>query len=100
MNKSTILKQAHAMTKQIIKLGDNYSATFSACLKLVYANVKQAIKAHAIKLVTVTAYYESKGFILVLSEVTKSGVSLYNVYNKLTGSLHDYCVNINKVIIK
>ena len=42
MNNSTAFKQAHAMTKQVIKAGDNYQVTFGQCLKLVKA--QQAAK--------------------------------------------------------
>ena len=41
MNKSALFKQAHAMTKQVIKTGDNYNATFALCLKQVIADSKQ-----------------------------------------------------------
>ena len=42
MNKSTLFKLAHAMTKQVIKTGDNYQVTFGLCLKAIKANIKQA----------------------------------------------------------
>lgn len=35
MNNSTLFKQAHAMTKQVIKQGDDYKTTFGLCLKAV-----------------------------------------------------------------
>lgn len=37
MNNSTLFKQAHAMTKQVIKQGDDYKTTFGLCLKAVKA---------------------------------------------------------------
>lgn len=35
MTKSELFKKAHAMTKVVIQCGDDYRATFSACLKLI-----------------------------------------------------------------
>lgn len=40
MNTSTIFKKAHALTKATVKAGDSYSATFAACLKVIYAESK------------------------------------------------------------
>lgn len=41
MTNSQAFKLAHKMTKQVIKSGDNYQATFGQCLKVVNAqNVK------------------------------------------------------------
>ena len=37
MNKSTLFKKAHALTKKIIKAGDSYPATFALCLKHIYS---------------------------------------------------------------
>ena len=42
MNNSTAFKQAHAMTKQVIKAGDCYRTTFGQCLKAIKA--QQAAK--------------------------------------------------------
>ena len=41
MNNSQLFKQAHAMTKQVIKTGDNYQVTFGLCLKAIKADAKQ-----------------------------------------------------------
>ena len=38
MTNSQAFKLAHTMTKQVIKSGDNYQATFGQCLKVVKAN--------------------------------------------------------------
>lgn len=35
MNNSTLFKQAHVMTKQVIKQGDDYKTTFGLCLKAI-----------------------------------------------------------------
>lgn len=40
MNNSQLFKQAHQMTKAIIKVGDSYSATFGLCYKAVMAQAK------------------------------------------------------------
>jgi uncharacterized membrane protein YgdD (TMEM256/DUF423 family) len=42
MSNSTNFKAAHAMTKQVIQTGDNYQATFGACLKVIMAETKQS----------------------------------------------------------
>lgn len=45
ISNATLFKQAHAMTKQVIKNGDNYQVTFGACLKAIKQdNTKQAGK--------------------------------------------------------
>lgn len=49
MNKSVLFKQAHAMTKQVIKSGDNYNATFALCLKQVIADSKQVKQVKQVK---------------------------------------------------
>lgn len=41
MTNSQLFKQAHAMTKQVIKTGDNYQVTFGLCLKVIKADAKQ-----------------------------------------------------------
>lgn len=44
MDNKTAFKLAHEMTKCIIKDGDNYQATFGACLKAVKANANKPKK--------------------------------------------------------
>lgn len=44
MNNSTLFIQAHTMTKQVIKSGDNYQVTFGQCLKVVKAQKVAAIQ--------------------------------------------------------
>ena len=39
--KSNIFKNAHELTKKIIKTGDNYRATFRLCLLFVYSHIKK-----------------------------------------------------------
>ena len=41
ISNSVLFKQAHAMTKQVIQKGDDYRATFGACLKAIQDELKQ-----------------------------------------------------------
>ena len=41
--KSNIFKKAHKLTKDIIKKGDNYRATFKLCLSFVYSQLKKGV---------------------------------------------------------
>lgn len=52
--KSNIFKVAHKLTKATVKAGDNYQATFAACLRLAISIVK-SIKAAAKKAATKAA---------------------------------------------
>ena len=50
--KSNVFKVAHKLAKATVKAGDNYSATFAACLKLAFSiveSIKVAAKAAAAK---------------------------------------------------
>ena len=42
MNKSTLFKQAHALTKATIKTGDNYRATFGLAIKAILSQAKKS----------------------------------------------------------
>ena len=53
MNNATAFKQAHAMTKQIIKAGDCYKTTFGACLKVVKA---QNVKMNTLQVILVILF--------------------------------------------
>ena len=52
MNNSTLFKQAHAMTKQVIKQGDCYKTTFGLCLKAIKAQQtsQQLVKNNVVML--------------------------------------------------
>lgn len=39
--KTNVFKKAHEITKQIIKKGDSYKATFALALKFVYSQIKK-----------------------------------------------------------
>ena len=41
MTNSQLFKLAHAMTKQVIKTGDNYQVTFGLCLKAIKADAEK-----------------------------------------------------------
>ena len=38
-----IMKEAHNLTKKIIKKGDSYKATFRICLSFVHSQVKKGL---------------------------------------------------------
>ena len=54
MNNSQLFKQAHAMTKQVIKTGDNYQVTFGLCLKAI--KDEQAIKIGFVATIVIIAF--------------------------------------------
>ena len=54
MTNSQLFKQAHAMTKQVIKTGDNYQVTFGLCLKVV--KDEQAIKIGFVATIVIIAF--------------------------------------------
>lgn len=39
-----IMKEAHNLTKKIIKKGDSYRATFRLCLSFIYTQIKKGVK--------------------------------------------------------
>lgn len=41
--KTNVFKKAHKITKQIIKKGDSYKATFALVLKFVYSQIKKGM---------------------------------------------------------
>ncbi|MGO3281536.1 MAG: hypothetical protein ACTIKC_01950 [Psychrobacter sp.] len=47
MTNAKLFKQAHALTKATIKAGDDYRATFGACLKVIKDEAKPAAKVKA-----------------------------------------------------
>lgn len=48
MNNSQLFKQAHQMTKAVIKAGDSYQATFGLCYKAVMAQEKAEQAKHSV----------------------------------------------------
>lgn len=59
MTNSQLFKLAHAMTKQVIKTGDNYKVTFGLCLKVIKAD--QLKNADNLQADLRRAQYQSKG---------------------------------------
>ena len=59
MTNSQLFKLAHAMTKQFIKTGDNYQATFGLCIKVIKED--QLKNADKLQADLRRAQYNSKG---------------------------------------
>lgn len=59
MTNSQLFKLAHAMTKQVIKTGDNYKVTFGLCLKVIKED--QLKNADNLQADLRRAQYNSKG---------------------------------------
>ena len=59
MDNSQLFKQAHQMTKSIIKAGDSYSATFGLCYKAAMAQAKAAQAKPVVKPVKAIKAYPS-----------------------------------------
>lgn len=62
ISNATLFKQAHAMTKQVIKDGDCYRTTFGACLKAIKAQ-------HAAKKVTDVSFVVMAIIVLALVKI-------------------------------
>ena len=81
MSNSINFKAAHAMTKQVIKAGDNYQVTFGACLKIVIADAKKA------KIEMLKAPYkalENKGYPVSFLVLVIIALSLVKLINKIS----------------
>lgn len=94
MNNSTLFKQAHAMTKQVIKQGDNYNVTFGLCLKAIKAKNEQVKKDNVaftsislFMVLAILAVAVGSGVIAVISVfisvLTLIGYSLQNEIKQL-----------------
>lgn len=92
MTNSQLFKQAHTMTKQVIKAGDNYQVTFGACLKL--------IKNGNSKLVAITIEMINKGFYFVKQCLSNSGEWLYKVVSIKDNKTFDYELSIDRTYNK
>ena len=105
MTNSQLFKLAHAMTKQVIKSGDNYQVTFGLCLKAIKADIKQtgftativiiafAIIATMIKPIQAIKLPTKKGYIIYANKdgqkvafevttVSDSGFVAKELYNR------------------
>lgn len=93
MTKSELFKKAHALAKATIKAGDNYLATFSLCLKAIYAEATDI----AAKIIAAGGKaWEKHGFkriymtVAQFNEVTGRAYSLSDSNNKI---FFDYAAN-------
>ncbi|MDZ5288584.1 hypothetical protein [Helicobacter pylori] len=57
MNKSKLFKQAHKLAKKVIQAGDNYRATFGACLKML----APMFKLPSVLLDNSSSFYNAEG---------------------------------------
>lgn len=94
MNNSQLFKQAHAMTRQVIKDGDDYKTTFGLCLKAVKAKNEQVKKDNVaftsislFMVLAILAVVVGSGVIAVISVfisvLTLIGYSLQNELKQL-----------------
>lgn len=76
MNNSTLFKQAHAMTKQVIKQGDCYKTTFGLCLKAIKEKQasQQLVKNNVVMLFVIV-------FVMFINKVTKVVKKLFTAEN-------------------
>ena len=93
MTKSQLFKKAHALAKPTIKPGDNYLATFSLCLKAIYAEATDIVA----KIIAVGGKaWEKHGFkriymtVAQFNEVTGANFTLSDNNNKI---FFDYAAN-------
>ena len=79
MTNSQLFKQAHAMTKQVIKTGDNYQVTFGLCLKAIKA--EQTIKIGFVATIVIIAFAIVKSILdeaqATIKLPTKKGYIVY-----------------------
>lgn len=76
MNNSTLFKQAHAMTKQVIKQGDDYKTTFGLCLKAIKEkqSSQQLVNNNVVMLFAIV-------FVMFIDKVTKTVKSIFTAEN-------------------
>ena len=76
MNNATLFKQAHVMTKQIIKQGDCYRTTFGLCLKAIKAKqASQQVANNNIVMLFVIA------FIMFINKAVKTVKKVFTAEN-------------------
>lgn len=76
MNNSTLFKQAHAMTKQVIKQGDCYKTTFGLCLKAIKEKQtsQQLVNNNIVMLFAIA-------FVMFIDKVTKAVKKVFTAEN-------------------
>lgn len=76
MNNATLFKQAHTMTKQIIKQGDCYRTTFGLCLKAIKAKqASQQVVNNNVMILFVIA------FVMFINKAIKSVKKVFTAEN-------------------
>ena len=76
MNNSTLFKQAHAMTKQVIKQGDDYKTTFGLCLKAIKEKQasQQLVNNNIVMLFAIV-------FVMFINKITKASKAVFKAEN-------------------
>lgn len=79
MNNSTLFKQAHAMTKQVIKQGDDYRTTFGLCLKAIKEKQgsQQVVNNNIVMLFAII-------FVMFINKANKTAKSIFTIDNLLS----------------
>lgn len=77
MTNSQLFKQAHTMTKQVIKSGDNYQVTFGLCLKAIKADAKQVNFTAAIVIIAFAIITTMIKPVQTIKLPTKKGYIVY-----------------------
>lgn len=101
ISNAVLFKQAHAMTRATIQAGDDYRATFGACLKAIKDEVKQAANIDLFVIIAaiiamVTAKFSVKNGDIIY----RNNASLTTTYHtsKLLGAFK-WCVIFSPIII-
>lgn len=76
MNNAILFKQAHQLTKQVIKQGDNYQVTFGLCLKAIKAKQarQQVVSNNAIILFVIA-------FVMFINKTNKAVKKVLTIEN-------------------
>ena len=93
MNKSTLFKSAHKLTKSVIQFGDSYRVTFGICLKSIYAQFSRNV---------ITVNYDS------ISQIfSKMGAQCGTAKNKsryiecvIGGEMYNHLINGGEIFIE
>lgn len=77
MTNSQLFKLAHAMTKQVIKSGDNYQVTFGLCLKAIKSDAKQVDFTATIVIIAFAIIVTMIKPVQIIKLPTKKGYIVY-----------------------
>lgn len=78
MTRKDLFKQAHKLTKRIIRKGNDYKITFSLCLKLLYNILKRNISTINILLQRIDKLIDLKGGLLTQNQLKYTHI-LYHI---------------------